>query len=325
MRISIKLIVTVSIILNGFKSAFFGDVCFAKNEDLRESASFFEQQAVIYKNWLKHSGLTQVLAVDQIKVESRNIRLLMTFNDQKVEVPVVAWTHLKEDYEKDNPLKLEEFLFFRMVHIMEVCDDQAILEIFNKSQNATFYSEIYMKNGELRIESSILKSVKKNIAIDKIDFIRNKTYSRVRIDTLLPKDKVFDNIINYSKKKFGIKKCWDRVAKVTVMERKRLLRLEVKDLCREVLTDEANPLLAQILGKMGYDAQWAKREMLNIIIIYSGSESAVNLFLEIQGKYGSGFYKPRLSGYIDMEPEFSEYINRFTDLFAEEIRLELIR
>ena len=325
MKIPIKTLVAALIILTGFNSAFLGDLCYAQNEDLRKNVPFFKQQVVIYKDWLKHSGLAQVLVVDQIEVDSGNISLLMTFNDQKVEVPVAAWTQLKKDYENDNPLKLEEFLFFRMVHLMEVRDDQAILEIFDKVTNSTFFSEIYMDNDELIIESSILKSVKKDIVIEKVDLTRIKSYSKVRLDSLLPKDKVFENIINYSTKKFGVKKCGDRVAEVTVRERKRLLRFEVKNLCREVLKDEANPLLAQILGKIGYDAQWVKREMLNIIIIYSGSESAVNLFCEIQGKYGSGFYKPRLSGYIDMEPEFSEYMNRFADVFAEEIRLELIR
>lgn len=111
-----------------------------------------------------------MLVVDHIEVKPGNIRLLMMFNDQKVDVPVATWTQLKKDYENDNPLKLEEFLFFKMVHLMKVLAEQTILEIFDKNRNSSFYSETYMENEELKIESSFLKSVKKDIVIEKIDY-----------------------------------------------------------------------------------------------------------------------------------------------------------
>lgn len=110
-----------------------------------------------------------------------------------------------------------------------------------------------------------------------------------------------------------------------MLESGDVLRFEITDLCREVLIDEANPLLCQILRTFGNDCNFVKRELLTFTIAHRTTAAGFNLHLEIDGKYGSGFYENvRRGGYLNMEIDFDDYLERYADQIKEEFKRVLI-
>ena len=100
-----------------------------------------------------------------------------------------------------------------------------------------------------------------------------------------------------------------------------VLRFRATDLCREVLTDAANPTLAKILNNFGLGVNWVKREKLDILIAYEELPKGFKLTITIDGKYGSGLYNQvGRGGYYSMEGDFDEYLENYADAFKELVR-----
>lgn len=57
--------------------------------------------------------------------------------------------------------------------------------------------------------------------------------------------------------------------------------------------------------------------MLRFIISYEETLDGFRVRIELDGKYGSGFYNNvRRGGYIDMEVDFDEYLEDYSDEFS---------
>ena len=51
----------------------------AQIEDLTQDLTFFQERKALYQRWLDHSGLGQVLKVQDIKVEAEQLSLYLAF------------------------------------------------------------------------------------------------------------------------------------------------------------------------------------------------------------------------------------------------------
>lgn len=57
--------------------------------------------------------------------------------------------------------------------------------------------------------------------------------------------------------------------------------------------------------------------MLRFTISYEETLDGFRIRIELDGKYGSGFYNNvRRGGYIDMEVDFDEYLEDYSDEFS---------
>ena len=64
-----------------------------------------------------------------------------------------------------------------------------------------------------------------------------------------------------------------------------------------------------------------RRERLEFSIYYIPQNNGYRLDGELTGKFGSGVYMPRKSGYMDMDPDFeNEFLLPYLRLFQEELR-----
>lgn len=165
------------------------------------------------------------------------------------------------------------------------------------------------------------KSKIREVNIKSDDFKDMKKMSVQAFQQKFDRKTVYEKIHSYAKQKYERKTCDQRNPKLRLLESEGVLRFEITDLCREVLTDEANPLLCKILRNFGYDCNWVKRELLIFTVIQRETPTGFQLHLEIDGKYGSGFYENvRRGGYLSMEIDFDDYLERYADQFKEEIR-----
>ncbi len=296
----------------------------AQIEDLTRDTKFFEKQKTEYQRWLDHAGFGSVLKVHAIEVEPQQLSLYLAFPYEDVDSILVAWQELKTAFEKKRPITLEQELFYKMVHMMEIRQALASVQIYDTydlRKEPLFSRAIYFEKDSVKVEASNPKSKIREIIIKLEDFKEMKKMSVEAFQKQFDRQTVYDKIYQYSKQKYERKTCDQRYPKLRLLENGDVLRFEINDLCREVLEDEANPRLCQILRGFGYDCNWVKRELLTFRVIHREEARGFGLYIEIDGKYGSGFYENvRRGGYLSMEIDFDDYLERYADQFKEEIK-----
>jgi hypothetical protein len=300
----------------------------AQIEDLTKDSAFFQKQAQLYQRWLDHSGLGKLLKVHTIEVKPQELSLYLAFPFENIDSVVTAWKLLKTGYESSHPVTLEQELFYKMVNMMEVHQSLANVQLYdtyNPRKEPLFFRGISFVDGWVYVEEPKIKFVPDNITeeifLKPADFKNMKTWSVQDFQQKYDRQTVYNKIYECARQRFERKVCDQRNPKVRLLENQEVLRFEVVDLCREVLTDEANPTLCRILRAAGFDCNWVKREMLIFEITHRETPTGFQLKIELDGKYGSGLYETvRRGGYLSMEIDFDDYLERYSDGFREYLR-----
>lgn len=301
----------------------------AQPEGLAKDAGFFNQQKETYQRWLDHSGLGEVLHVEELKVEEERLSLYLGFPFSDIDSIVRSWEALKREFEMESPLSLEQQLFYKMVNLMEVRQSLADVQIYDTydlRREPLFFRGIYFDEGRVKVEESNPRAKIREVKFSPHKLgEKMKSMSVEEFNKRYSKEAVFDLIYQYARQHFEQKSCEGRYPEVRLLENDEVLRFEAIDLCREVLTDAANPLLAKFLNTFGLDYNWVKREKLDVTIAYKKSDTGFSLHITIDGKYGSGLYSQvGRGGYYSMEIDFDEYLEIYADRFKERLRQQVI-
>ncbi|MCB9274807.1 MAG: hypothetical protein H6564_12260 [Lewinellaceae bacterium] len=304
----------------------------AQADNLRQDSTFFNQQKTIYQRWLNQSGLGPMLQVEGLSIKEDRISLYLSFPSSDINFVVRSWESLKQNFEAERPITLEQQLFYKMISLMEVRQSMADVQIYDTydlRREPLFFRGIYFEDGQVKVEENNPKSKIEEVPIFPANLRGMKDMSEAEIREAFSREAVYEKVLEYARGRYGKAKCEQRYPMVRVLENGAVLRFEVEDLCREVLTDEANPLLARILNSCcGLNYNWVKRELLNFIITYREFPDGKGFILtiEIDGKYGSGIYdKVRRGGYLSMEVDFDDYLERYADSFKEAIRKAILK
>jgi hypothetical protein len=296
----------------------------AQTEDLSSDSEFFKKQAGIYQQWLDYAGFGKVLKVQTIEVSPQQLSLYLGFQYQDIDTIEVAWKMLKANFERTGQVTLEQELFYKMVNLMAVGQSVANVQIYDTydlTKAPLFFRGISFKDGMVQVEESGHRSKIKDVVLAPSDFKNLKSLPVKDFKQKYDRQTVFDKIVACSKRRFERTTCEQRNPRVEVLENRQVLRFEVTDLCREVLPNETNPLLCSVLNRIGYDCNWVKREMLIFRIEYQQTAAGFQLRIELDGKYGSGFYdNVRRGGYHSMDIDFEDYLSRYADIFEVYLR-----
>jgi hypothetical protein len=298
----------------------------AQVEDLRQDLTFFTQQQTVYQRWLDQAGFGEVLHVKDIDVEEQRISLYLGFEFHDIDSIVRGWEVLKADFEASHAITLEQQLFYKATSLMEVRQsriDVQIYDTYDLRKEPLFFRGIYFEDGEVKVEASNPRAKIREVFFDASDFQERGAKGDFQKD--YDARRVFELIYEYATDKYGNPNCPDRKAKVVPLERsKRTLRFEVVDLCLEVLQDEG--VLCPMLRRMGFECNWAKRELLTFTITHIETTDGFQLNITLDGKYGPSIYENvRRGGYMNMEFDFDEELDRYADQFKEEIRTVIRR
>jgi hypothetical protein len=296
----------------------------AQTEDLTRDGEFFKKQAEIYQQWLDYAGFGKVLKVQTIEVNPQQLSLYLAFQYQDIDTIETGWNMLKANFEKIGQVSLEQELYYKTVNLMQVGQSMVNVQIYDTydlRKEPLFFRGIYFKDGMVKVEASDHKSQIKEVVLAPSNFKNLKSLPAKDFKQKYDRQVVFEKIVACSSKHFARTPCEQRNPQLRVLESQQVLRFEVTDLCREVLTDEANPLLCSVLNKIGYDCNWVKREMLIFRIDYQQTAGGFQLRIELDGKYGSGLYENvRRGGYHSMDIDFEDYLKRYADFFGEYLR-----
>jgi hypothetical protein len=298
----------------------------AQIEDLREDTDFFNKQKTIYQRWLDSSGLGEVLHVETIDVQEQQLSLYLGFAYNDIDSIVRSWEMLKTEFEAVKATTLEQQLFYKAVNLMEIRQsrvDVQIYDTYDLRKEPLFFRGIYFEDGEVKVEESNPRAKIREVIFETSDFPERGAKGSFRKD--YGAQKVFEIIYQYARKKYGAQNCSDRKAEVVPLERsKKTLRFEVVNLCLEVLKDEG--VVCPMMRRLGIDCNWAKRELLTFTITYTETTNGFQLNITLDGKYGSALYENvRRGGYMNMEFDFDEELDRYADQFKEELRMEILK
>lgn len=301
----------------------------AQVEDLTKDTPFFKEQSKLYQRWLDHTGLGKVIKVYDVEVEADELSLFLAFHKEESNYVTNVWEQLKATFDRQNPLSLEQQLFYKMCHIMEIrhsVGNVQLYDTYNLKVEPCFFRGIYFDEKKVKVEESSCRSEIVDLNLRPPTLRSNDKNTVMEFQQILSKEVVYQKILQFAQKKYTQTECIDRYPEIKTLDTDEVLHFEVLDLCREVLIDEAQPTLCTILQTFGYDCNWVRREKLDFIIKYEPSSSGIKLNIEIDGKYGSGVYsRVRRGGYINMEIDFDEYLERYAKEFKEELKRFLLR
>ncbi|MFK8006175.1 MAG: hypothetical protein AB8H03_07385 [Saprospiraceae bacterium] len=318
----------------------FSSLSMAQQESLSSSIPFFEKKIKNYQRWLDTVGLGQIIMVDFVRLQpedDKTLEMVLKMRTTNSDLAINQWRSLEKNHPHQTGF-IENQLFRMFLHMMEITGDQGNIQIYVKNKNdqldACFYIGIWEESiGIFKSEKTlgckskpipdiILNPIKTSnlIECEEAEIITNQNPSS---------SEVFDIIINFIQKKIIENKkyyngtCSNRSPYIERGIRKTDTHLifSISDLCREVLHEEDNSMLCSLSNFFGSPCNDKARERLTFTFEYIKFEDKVKLKGIIEGKFGSGTFKPRTEGYMDMEPDFNIHL----ETYANEIYNQLIQ
>lgn len=290
-------------------------------DDLRAKKEYFSSQGEVYQRWLQSSGLGQYLTVYDVRVGENYVavRLLVPF--EQAEAAAGAYHALKDAFEKESVLSLEEQLFYKAHFILDIPREKVHVTIRNNYiQSTPFLRSISFKDGDVVTKADNPKS-----KITDVDLVVRPLKGDAEPGVAAyhggyAKEKVFDCVIQFAKERYEQRECFNKEPTVEDVSRGQRLRFKVRGLCREVIPED-NSLVKSLLQTFGLAENWYKRELLYFTITYLPTSDGAQLVIILEGKFGSGLYSSvNEAGYILMESDFNDELQNYTDRFGLELR-----
>ena len=310
--------------------------CLYGQMDLRDDATFFQEQGQVYQQWLERIGLDQYLQVYLVEVDSDLVSIYLE--------PAVAYTELfaakamleelRSSYASEHGEPLGQRLLHKMLYLMELDEDQANVQFFNSYESSVremLYSRAWYYNEtgvfqDLLTEGSLIQRGKGEELDIAIDLSASDDCSAAeKLAQGYSRREVYERIIQYAQQRFTTTSCADRQPQIKIRRNGEILRFDAEDLCRTVLYDKSNSVLCRISSRLGFSCNTIERERLHFIIKYQPTESGFVLECSIDGKYADTWGTPQRGDFKSMEenPEVAEYLTLFAELFTEELRAQL--
>lgn len=295
-----------------------------------QDLAFFNQKLSVYQNWLDKTNLGKALKVTKVRLkkDSTELELLLRIHSTNLDTAIALWNRAKDDYQLNTGKPLEEKLFQTFADFMEIPPAQGNVQVYVLDADGAyipcFYVGIWEENGSIRSDARMRECKDKPIDVQlrPLPLRQTKKGKTTEIKRQLSSQEVFDGIEAFIKAKYLQSNCYDRYPEYLVEVRNEtFLRVSVSDLCRVVLTDEKKGLWCSTVEALGGKCNDVRRERLEFEFSYLSGSNSLNG--RLTGKFGSGVYRPRKSGYLDMEPDFNDYLDTFHLKFQQELKTYL--
>ena len=292
-----------------------------QGQGLLDDIDFFESQELVYQQWLEDSGIGSILKVHTLEVEEESISLYLAFQTDDPDLCWSQWEQLKEDFAKLKPIRLEQQLFYKMITILDVQQTAATIQIYDTydlDKVPCFFQGIYFDQDQKKVlvEQNKCKSAIVNLKVKPTTLNELVPDSITSLPIVLSKQEVYRRTLDWAKQKYTLSTCEDRYPDIVLLENDEVLRFRAEDICLHVLQDQKNPFLCYMINLVCY-----KRERLTYTISYRQVETHINIEIEIDGRYGSGFFdKVGRKGYHLMDNDYKEELIDYTERIREELR-----
>jgi hypothetical protein len=302
---------------------------------LGSDTSFFQVKAKLYQEWLDKKGMGKALKMDKVELKKNGneLELFLSVRTHDPDSAAAIWTSLGTDFKKQNPdEELVSALFHTFVRLMEIPPAQGNVQVYFPNKNSAgynpcFYVWIWEEDNKVKEESRTNNCRAQQLTID-VAPAKVKQVTSKNATPISSKDQarvVFDKILRYARQRYEVKNCENRNPRVEEDETTDYsLTFTVSDLCREVLTEEERSLWCDFVTKWWGPCNDMRRERLEFTFNFIPNDTGYTLTGTLTGKFGSGVYVPRKSGYMDMEPDFEEdFLKPYVKKFQKDLKLYL--
>jgi hypothetical protein len=304
----------------------------AQREDLTLGLPFFEQKTAEYQRWLDAKGFGAVLTVERVrlKVDRNNqtdpteLEMFLLLKSTDADTAMAKWNRLKTDFDTDAD-SLEAYLFRTYVHMMEIPEAQGNIQIYVRDKYGSYVKDnhiwIWSENGLIVSEKKVAVSKAKSFEIS-VSYPVNKTgkgnSTKLSAAKRRSANAVFDLILKHVKTAMldhprYQKELADRRPRIESdsVRTTTTFKFTVTDLGREVLTDQTRWVWEKWVG-----INTIAMERLSFQFEYiPAADGGYSLKCMVDGKFGSGLFKPRTSGYMNMEPDFDDFFEKYKNDF----------
>lgn len=304
-----------------------------ERQHLGADMPFFEKQAEKYQEWLDKRGMGEALRVERVRfkrkqglTDSTELELFLLLRADNIDTAFAKWWRLKQDFDTDSD-SLEACLFRTFIHKMEIPEAQGNIQVYIRNKEGAYIKNnhifIWSDNGVLQrqirggttraksFEISVpypisaagkSKSAKVNAAAKRRspDAVFNLILYHVRLNML--EHPRYRNEL--SDRRPHIEN--DSIRTATTF------KFAVADMGREVMTNQSRYIWEQWFG-----LNTIAMERLTFAFEYlpSNADGGYTIKCSIDGKYGSGVFKPRSSAYEDMSPDFDDFFEKYKNDF----------
>lgn len=313
----------------------------AQKENLSGSMDFFQKQTAEYQRWLDAKGLGKALKVDQTrfkkdkkgKIDNTELELLLLMESTDLDTAIGQWNQLKKEFDSDAD-SLEAFLYRAFVHKMEIPEAQGNIQVYIKDAKhkyiPCFYIWIWHENGRIATQKKIGACKDKKFEVS-IPPYRPKTTGRGKTAKIgksqtRPANEVFDLILQHVRATMLEQPRYqtelkDRKPRIENDSARTAttFKFTIADLGKEVLTNQTRTIWEKWVG-----LNTIAMERLHFQFEYAPVRGGgFTLKCIIDGKYGSGVFRPRTSGYLNMEPDFDDFFETYKNNFKTSLQKKL--
>ncbi len=291
-------------------------------EDLTKSSDFFEKQMPELVKWLDDIGMDTLITISGYEIEARQLYIFLEFVPQSLPKDASyldLWAAYSEAYAEHSPISLEEAMMFKAVHLFQVDETEINFQVYYEGNVQKNEKEIegyiYFETDSNKVITLGLQDKAKTTYV-KVSFSevkqKNNYASFSSVKQHLSKEEAFRKVETYIRKHYKIGK----KAEVDIKkETNNRMRISVTQLRQEVLPNHA------FVKYFGIE----KRETLSILITYSAKGGGIEMHCILDGTYGSGIFVPKKEGYSQMEPDFENALEAYTEKFGAALKKELIK
>ena len=302
---------------------------------LGDDVAFFNQKTARYQAWLDANGLGAHLQADTIKLKKNGyeLELFLSLRTYDPDTAAALWPALVAGYAAQNPGEtLAEALCHTFYRFMEIPPAQGNIQIYlplpdGRGYNPCLYIWLWQQDGRVQEDSRLnnCKAQPFEISIRPPAIARGAAHAEASVSSREQARAVFDKILRYARARYERQTCEGRNPRVGEEEMSDYrISFAVTDLCREVLTDERKSLWCRFVQQVWGECNDMRRERLEFTFFYNATPEGYTLTAALTGKFGSGVYVPRRSGYMDMEPDFEEdFLKPYVRQFQRDLKRQL--
>jgi len=291
-----------------------------------DEISFFQARTNTYQRWLDQTGIGKVLQMDQLEMSKNNtsVGLWLTFKTADPDSAIGMWNQLRRDFSAASGRTMSDELFLKYIQFMEIPAAQGNVQIYLRQNDGTlnrcFFIFLYDHEGVTKTDEKLLDCKAKpfDVTIAPLTISKVTKGKTSTITKPLSSAEVFDRISRYAHARYD-KNLDGRYPKV---EGEKIsgnqFTFFVEDLSREVLTTEQKSIWCRTMEALGIQCNDITRERLEFDLRYDPDTG--RLSCELTGKFGSGVYRPREKGWMDMEPDFESDLKKYTTLLGDAIK-----
>ena len=287
-------------------------------QSLLADRTFFVQTGMNeYQDWLTDSGIGQVIKVRSVEVSEQQVIIVLAFHSQELNYCIAAWRQLKKDFAQKKTISLEQALFYKMIVMMDVPQEQAVIRIYSPVANQDYYfGGIHFEKGQVRVMDQLnSRSETRFVEVSPNNLDSLKGEAKARFYKKYDKVKIYNLILDYAKDKYPHICGEEGGGHIQLLEKGVVLRFRVNDLCREILKSSRNPWYCRF-----FNCNYIKRERITFLVTYAKMERGIQIGVEVDGRYSSGYYKEvGRKGYHLMDDNFKEDLEEYADIVKLEI------